>query len=84
MAYCGESGAIPRERVIKVLENHQVAVSQPSMDEDDVDGTEIIAGQGTVQAQRMPELIPRRMIHYLSRRFGITIERFYHERRTGT
>lgn len=79
MTYCGESGAIPRERVIKVLENHQVAVSSPNMD-----GTMLISGQGAVEAQLLPELVPRRMIHRLSRIFGITIVRFYHDRRTGT
>ena len=73
MDYCGESGTIRRETVIKVLEKHQVAVLSPGTDD-----MVIMAGAGTVQAQRLPELVPRRMIHYLSRTFRIRIELFYH------
>lgn len=75
--YCGESGMIPVESVIMVLKMHQVEVTEPNPN-----GTVIIAGSGVVQAQHLPELVPRRMVHYLSRKFNISIERFYHPSRT--
>ena len=61
------------ETVIMVLKMHQVDVTEPNPD-----GTVIIAGSGVVQAQHLPQLVPRRMVHYLSRKFKINIERFYH------
>lgn len=64
---------IPVATAIMVLKKHQVAVSEP-----DSDGEVTIIGNGVVQVQHLPELVPRRMVHYLSRKFGINIERFYH------
>lgn len=75
--YCGESGIIPVETVIMVLKKRYVSVSEP-----DPDGKVTIIGNGVVQVQHLPELVPRRMIHYLSRKFGINIERFYHPEMT--
>ena len=61
------------ETAIMVLKMHQVHVTEPKPD-----GSVIIAGNGVVQAQHLPKLVPRRMVHFLSRKFKINIERFYH------
>ena len=31
-----------------------------------------------MEVQSLPEVVPRRLIHYLARRFEIEIHRFYH------
>ena len=40
----------------------------------------VITKDSIVEVQLLPEVVPRRFIHYLSRRFEIEIHRVYHPR----
>ena len=38
----------------------------------------VITKDSIIEVQSLPEVVPRRLIHYLSRRFEIEIHRIYH------
>ena len=77
MAICGDSGILGRARVIATLKDELVDVY--SRDEGSQDEY-VLAKDSVMEVQALPEFLPRRFIHRLSRRFGIPIERFYQSR----
>ena len=38
----------------------------------------VITKDSIIEVQSLPEIVPRRLIHYVSRRFEIEIHRIYH------
>ena len=71
---CGDSGVLSRERVIAALLRNQVDVY---LREDGDEHEYVIAGDSIREVQVLPAALPRRFIHYLSRRFGVEVHLLY-------
>jgi hypothetical protein len=68
-----ELGAVSRERVLRVLRDHDVAVK---VDDENVDEVTIISG-AIAEAYSLPDPVRKRMLHRFARIFGIPIAKFY-------
>ena len=65
-------GALPKKHVLQVLREHDVVVSQKG-------DRYILSTPEFVEIQIFPEMIPRRLIRHLGRRFDIDPFLFYYE-----
>jgi len=65
-------GALPRKHVLAVLKEHGVVVTQ-------IKGRYILSLPNFSEIQYLGEILPRRLVHHLARRFGIDPFLFYYE-----
>ena len=65
-------GALPRKHVINVLEENGVGVTKKK-------GKYILSVPKFVEIQFLPEMLPRRLVHHLARRFDIDPFLFYYD-----
>lgn len=72
MADGGEDGSVQVGSVIAALRAAGVSVSEIS------DHEFVIVKEGIPHAYVLNCPVPRKMLHYLSRRYGVRIEWFYH------
>lgn len=65
-------GALPRKHVINVLKDHGVVVARKK-------GRYVLSMPNFIEIQYLPEMLPRRLIHHLARRFDIDPFLFWYE-----
>jgi hypothetical protein len=68
-----EDGALPRDQVLQVLELSQVTVVR-------LDDRFVLMKDRVSEMQIFPDKIPRQMVRYLARKFGINPLHFYYPR----
>jgi hypothetical protein len=69
-----EGGEVDRDIVIAVLRANGVDVHRQDQGPADM---LVIAKSGLIEAQQMPKVLSRKMVHYFSRKYGIPIHHFY-------
>ena len=59
-----------REKVIQVLRDHGVEVAEHN-------SIVVMRNERTLEAQALPDTVPRGMLNYLARKFGIPEDKFH-------
>jgi len=72
MPSCGDEGSVPQATVIEVLKSSGVSVREEE------EGRVILVIHEIPEVLIFSENVPRRMIHYISRKYGVQIQYFYH------
>lgn len=71
-----DTGDVDQDTVIRVLKVHRFTVSK----QEDINLNDMFSiSKGDVSlSMRLPPRVKRRLLHFLSRRFGVPIHHFYH------
>jgi len=69
---CGGPGKISREKVLRVLRKHQVAVTEAG----DTSMVTLI-GLGVIEVQALSDSVHRRLVDRFAHKFNIEISEFY-------
>lgn len=70
-----EPVAVNRKIVLDVLRNHQVEAVTSSIDPR---VTNLFKAGVPVEGQKLPEMVPKKLLHRFAHRFDIPIHHFYH------
>jgi len=69
---CGGPGKISREKVLRVLRKHQIAVTEAG----DTSMVTLI-GLGVIEVQALSDSVHRRLVDRFAHKFNIEISEFY-------
>jgi len=73
---CGGPGKISREKVLRVLRKHQVAVTEAGDTSGDTSMVTLI-GLGVIEVQALSDSVHRRLVDRFAHKFNIEISEFY-------
>jgi len=65
-------GTVGREYVLRILQENGVSVAPNSES-----GELVLTKDNIIDSRKLPEIVGRRLVHYLSRRFKVHIHLFY-------
>ncbi len=69
-----DPGEVARAIVIRVMRSHGVTVTSQ---EDGPEGMMILAKGDKLEAKKIPQKCGRKLLHYLSRNYGVPVHIFY-------
>lgn len=71
-----DSGAVPRENVLRVLEHGCASMATSGL-------CVMLVKDGMPEAYKLPPMVPRRMLQRLARKYDLRLEWFYHPEMIG-
>lgn len=74
-----DEGSVPRATVLEVLKAHGIDLAENATENPfpTVTAAAGVDPKGTLQVHALPDVLDRRMLHYLARKYSVPIHHFY-------